>query len=223
MAIFTAKYLNDSSEKVIRNVSILFLSLILLISIAVIILPFIEISIEVDLFHALLVFFIFGISAVLFYKKYSNSNFLKPAYLGVIFIITVLMTSNHIFNKNESKINSVKPIAVFIKSQSNTKNNVLIYNYLLPSLSFYLDEEIITINHGKYTTQREVQFETNENWKQYLINYSDKEDRNRVLTYSSEKPIFLIKRKKDKLPDTLLILKNNLKHKKEFEKFEVYY
>ena len=224
LAIFSAKYLSTSSKKGIQNLSILFLILIGLICTSLVIISIIKSDgIEINLSVSLILFTISVIISLFIYKKISHKNYLKPTYLAVIFIGTIIISSNHIFTENELKINSVKPIVNFIKETHKQEHEILVYNYLLPSLSFYLGDNITTINHGKYTTQREVQFETNKLWKKHLINYFDPIDRARLLNFTSKDSIFLIKRKKDILPDTLLTLKNNLKHQKDFGKFEVFY
>jgi len=225
LAIFSANYLSICSEKSIKTLSKVYNILIGIITLSLLVLAFIDfnIDIEVNKMYALSVLAIFGSISLLINTKTANTNYLKPAYLGVVFIITVIMSSNYLFKDNELKINSVKPIAIFIEENSTEKPQILVYNYLLPSLSFYLDQDITTINHGRYTTQREIQFETNSNWKANLINYFDTFDRARITEINTEKPTFLIKRKKDDFPDTLQVFSNKLKHKKEFGKFEVYY
>jgi 4-amino-4-deoxy-L-arabinose transferase len=224
LAIFSAKYLSECSEKTIKLFSTIYTVLIGLITLAVVILSFIENDgLQVHKGYASIIFVLFGSFSWYITKKINNANYLKPAYLGVVFIIAIIMTSNHFFKSNESKINSVKPIATFIEENSKGKSQVLVYNYLLPSLSFYLNEDITTINHGRYTTQRETQFETNDDWKENLINYFDTKERTRILEINIENPTFLIKRKKDNFPDTLQVLANKLKNKKEFETFEIYY
>lgn len=223
LAIFSAIYLSKCSTKIIKIISNLYCSLIIVFTASIVVISLINLAIEVNRIYAIIIFIVFGGIALVLNTKLSNKNYLKPAYFGIIFIISITFSANHIFKLNELKINSVKPIANFIQEKSNNNCQVIVYNYLLPSLSFYLDKEITTINHGRYTTQREVQFETTHKWKDYLINYFDKNDRARILNISTEIPTFLIKQKKVVLPDTLLILQSKLKHKKDFEKFEVFY
>ncbi|WP_457618834.1 ArnT family glycosyltransferase [Lutibacter sp.] len=223
LAILIAKYLSESTSDVIRNISTFYILLILLISISVITISFLTTKVVINSKFAFIITFCFGTIYFTIYK-YVKSTYLKPGYFGVVFIIFITFLFNHILKQNELKINSVKPIAEFIKENSNQEDyEVIVYNYLLPSLSYYLNKDILTINHGKYTTQRETQFEINNNWKKTLINYFDVEDRARLLTIKNKKPIFLIKSKKSNLPDTLLILQQKLKNKKIFGKFEVYY
>lgn len=222
-AIFSAKFIRESSHKTIKTISIIQLGLTILFSLLIISLYFVNNYFEINFLFSLLIFILFSGGSIAIFKKTPNSNYLKPAYLGVIFIISVIITTNYIFSKNESKINSVKPIAEFINRRPELENKILVYNYLLPSLSFYLNKNITTINHGRYTTQREIQFETNDDWKKNLINYFNTQDRTRLLKIDTKLPLYLIKRKKDKLPDTLKILKKRLLNKKEFGQFEVFY
>jgi len=223
LAILSANYLSEASEKNIKIFSYIHLCLIFLITISVVILSFLSIGFEVNVWYAIILLLLFGSFGLILNIKIKNTNYLKPAFLGVVFIIVIIMSSNHIFKDNELKINSVKPIAMFIQENSPEKPKVLVYNYLLPSLSFYLDQDITTINHGRYTTQREIQFETTDKWRDNLINYFDENDRSRLLNLNQENSTYLIKRKKDVFPDTLQVIANRLKNKKEFEKFEVYY
>ena len=223
LAIFTANYLSEANNKTIKILVNTFIGLILTLILSVTIISFLPIAIQINKLPVFVIFILLMAVTYIVYKKILNTNYLKPAYLGVIFILALTITSNFIFKQNELKVNSIKPIAQFIKANSNKNSNVLVYNYLLPSLSFYLDENITTINNGRYTTQRNVQFETNNNWKENLINYSTEEGRLRILNTSTKNTTFLIKRKNNVFPDTLLILQNKLKNKKEFGKFEVYY
>jgi len=223
LAIFSAKKLSKSSEKSIKIYSLIHLILTLLITTTIVVLPFIDSTFEVNNLIAIGSLFVFGGLALFLNKKLNNTNYSKPAYLGSLFIVALIFSANQFFKSNELKINSVKPIADFIIENDTNESEVMVYNYLLPSLSFYLNKNITTINHGRYTTQRETQFETNENWKSNLINYFDKNDRSRIYLKQPKNSIYLIKRKKDVFPDTLQVFANKLKHKKEFEKFELYY
>ena len=223
IAIFSAKYISECSEKNIKIFKNIYIILISIITFSLFVLSFFNFEFSVNHYFAVLVFVLFAFVNWFLNKKIANSNYLKPAYFGVVFIISIIMSANYLFKDNELKINSVKPLAEFIEQQSDKNSEVMVYNYLLPSLSFYLDREITTINHGRYTTQREVQFETNNHWKKHLINYFDTEDRARLLNIDVERPTYLIKRKKDVFPDTLQVFANKLKNKKDFETFELYY
>ncbi|REE79931.1 4-amino-4-deoxy-L-arabinose transferase [Lutibacter oceani] len=223
LAIFSARYLSLCSEKTIKKISNLYFILIIIVTSGFFIASFLNLELKINRIYAFIILVVFSVFGAISNNKIVNTNFIKPAFLGALFIISIIISSNYIFSKNELKINSVKPLAEFIKNDSQSENEVLIYNYLLPSLSFYLNKNITTINHGKYTTTREVQFETTDVWKKNLINYFDPNERERLLKISNSKPTYLIKRKKDVFPDTLKVLVKTLNRKKNFDKFEVYY
>ena len=222
VAIFMAKYLSECTSKTIRLFSIIILSLTIILQTAVVVFSFIKNEISINPIYASIGAVLFISASFILLKFIKNSNFLKPAYLSIIFIISLLFTANHTFTLNELNINSVKPIAKFIQDKAHNNEEVYVYNYLLPSMSFYLNKKITTINHGRYTTQRETQFQKNDVWKEHFINYFKEEDRNRLLNTNTNN-LFLIKRKKDILPDTLKIIQSKLKHKKVFDKYEIYY
>ena len=131
---------------------------------------------------------------------------------GLLLTIFIL-----VFSANESKLNSPKPMAKYILKEFPSAE-VIVFNDLLPSLKFYLRKDIVTVNNGKYTTKREVQFESNSSYTDYLINYKTEEERLNQLM-ESEQTIFVIK-KRDKLNT---IFQERYSYKKEFGKFYVYH
>ncbi len=223
IAIFSAKYLRKSSSNTIQFISAIYVGLIAFITASLLIAPYVIKDLNNNPITSLLIFIIFTLSGFLLFKKMKNTDYLKPAYLGVLFLTSIIMSSNIFFNENESKVNSIKPVAKFIKEHTNRNSEVVVYNYLLPSLSFYLDKEIITINNGNYRTQREVQFQNDNLWKENLINYRNLEDRERLLVIDETKNIVLVIRNNPAIPDTLQAIKSKLKNQKKFEKFSVYY
>jgi len=223
IAIFSAKYLSRCSKKNIKQSVKIYNILIAAILSLIVIASFLNIDLVIDKIYAFIVFAIFGSISLLLTKKISNTNYLKPAYLGGVFIVSIITSANYIFKDNELKINSAKPVALFIQGKSIVKPQIIVYNSLLPTFPFYLNQETTTIKHITQTTQREVQFETNKDWGKNLIDYYIEEDRNRILEINLERPTYLITRKKDTLPDMLLLFINKLKYKKEFKKLDVYY
>lgn len=223
IAIFSAKHLSLSSEKSIKLFKNIYIILISTITFSLFILSFFNFELSVNHYFAVIIFVLFAFINWYLNKKIANSNYLKPAYLGVVFIISIIMSANYLFRNNELKINSAKPVVLFIQENSTVKPQIIVYNSIIPALPFYLNQETTTIKHHTITTQREVQFETNKDWKTNLIDYYIKEDRNRILDINLERPTYLIAKKIDTLPDTLLLFVNKLKYKKEFGKLDVYY
>ncbi len=225
LAMFSAKYLSECSEKNIKTLSNIYTILIGVITVSLLALAFFNLNIDfkVNKIYALLVFAFFVSFSLIINKKIASTNYLKPAYLGVVFIISIIMSSNYLFRDNELKINSAKPLALFIQKSATEKPQIIVFNSIIPALPFYLDQETTTIKHKTPTTRREVQFETNNDWMKNLIDYYIKEDRDRILDIKLERPTYLITRKMDTLPDTLLVFIEKLKHKKSFGKLDLYY
>ena len=223
LAIFSAKHLSESIEKNIQTYTIVYLTLIFLIICTLFILSFFNIELSINRYVALLVLLIFGSLALYFNKTIKNTNYTKPAYLGVVFIISIIMSANYLFKDNELKINSAKPVAKFIQQHSYTKPKIIVYNSIIPALPFYLNQETITIKHHTPTTQRETQFETSNLWKENLIDYFTDEGKARISNMNLDKPTYLVVRKRDTIPDTFQLFIAKFKNKKDFEKLIVYY
>lgn len=225
IAIFSAKCLSQSSENKLKIFTKIHLILTGIILFSLVALAFINLNIglKISKTYTLLTFIIFGGLALYTSKKVSNTNYTKPAYLGIVFIISVIMSANYIFQDNELKINSAKPIAEFIQQNSHTKPKIIVYNSIIPALPFYLDQETITIKHHTPTTQRETQFETSDKWKENLIDYFTDEGKARVSNMNLNEPTYLVVRKRDTIPDTFQPFINKFKHKKVLGKLIVYY
>ncbi|WP_281323511.1 ArnT family glycosyltransferase [Flavobacterium aestivum] len=151
-----------------------------------------------------------------------NSNwFHKNMYTLLINTLALLLFSTYVMKSNELLINSAKPIATFVNSLKS--NNVYIYNYLLPSMSFYTNKNIITVNNGNYTSKREVQFEQNSNYLKHYYNLEDKKETVRFITdFKIQNSVFLA-RKKENLPDYIKAKVSHFKNKKYFAKWILYF
>lgn len=222
ISLFSAKYILNASPRASKLFSIATAFLVLIVGIAINLIPSIDKAMGIHQTHTLLIAIAALIISVFVLLKTENSNPFKPVYLSVILILLILFGSNHVMSKNDLKINSVKPIAEFIDAHSEEDKTVIVYNELLPSLAFYLNQDIVTISNGRFSTLREAQFQTTLDYKQNLINYWEVEDSIRVENYF-DKNTFFIKRKKDVLPESLNHLKSELLNEKEFGKFVVYY
>ena len=151
----------------------------------------------------------------------NTSWFHKNVYTLLINSLALLLFSTYVMKSNELLINSAKPIATFVNSLQS--NNVYIYNYLLPSMSFYTNKNIITINNGNYTSRREVQFEQNSNYLKCYYNLEEKKETERFKTdFKTQNSVFLA-RKKENLPDYIKAKVSHFKNKKHFAKWILYY
>lgn len=199
-------------------------ALFLLISISLIILFFYPFNLYFQFLHSFLVLIFTTVILIILAKNKYISVYFKLLTIANIFIFNIIVNANLFFNSNELKINSVKPIAEFINENSEISNRkIIVFDQLIPSISFYLNQPIITVNNGRYTTEREIYFEKNDSWKEYLINYKIKSERDKLIKLNDKNNLFLIVRTNSIKPDTIVYLQNKLGKSKVFEKYTVYY
>jgi 4-amino-4-deoxy-L-arabinose transferase len=175
-------------------------------------------KIELELVYALilplgLLISIFGIK--------NKSWFYKNIYALLINTLALVLFSTFAMQSNELLINSAKPIAGFINSLK--PKDVYVYNYLLPSMSFYTDKNIITLNNGNYTCSREVQFEQNLDYLKQYYNLEEKKEITRLKSdFSTQNTVFLV-REKEEVPEYIKTEIASFGKKKHFGKWILYY
>jgi len=213
IAIFASYLYNEIFKRTYNQLNLVFG---ILIGLGLGILPFLNLNIQVPKVQALIIS-VFGITMLTII--YFRGKFLKKEqslYIGIVNSCLILVAFIFVFNYNESELNSPKPMAEYILKE-HENSQVVVFNELLPSLSFYLDRMIVTVNNGKYTTQRETQFESNEDYKEYLIDFKTEESRlQRLLENNS----ILIIKKKNKLKSDFA---KSFKHEKVFGKYSLLY
>lgn len=175
-------------------------------------------KIELDLSYVFIL--LFGLVISIFGIK-NKSWFHKNLYALVINTLTLLIFSTYVMRANELLINSAKPIATFVNSLKT--KDVYVYNYLLPSMSFYTHKNIITLNNGNYTCKREVQFEQNLNYKKHYYNLEEDKEIVRLKSdFKTQYAVFLV-RKKEILPEYIKTEIAPFRNKKYFGKWMLYY
>jgi hypothetical protein len=175
-------------------------------------------KIELELPYVLLL--LFGLLFSIFGIK-NKCWFYKNLYTLIINTLALMLFSTYVMRSNELLINSAKPIATFLSSLKS--KNVYIYNYLLPSMSFYTDKNIITLNNGNYTSKREMQFEQNLDYQKHYYNLEEKEEITRLKSdFKIQNSVFLV-RKKEIVPDYIKTKIVSFKNKKYFGKWILYY
>jgi len=100
---------------------------------------------------------------------------------------------------------------------------VIVFDDLLPSASFYLDANIITVRANNYHTFRETQFEKYTLFKQNYININVPKELEKFKNEFKQKELVFIERKKSPLNDSLSYLLETFTHKVQKEKWMIYY
>jgi len=197
--------------------------LYVILIVALLAIPFVPI-IQLSLFLNIgLLLLVLGI--LIFYWKFSKqsltSNLLQ---LGIGFTCVLMLFHTAFASNNPATINSIKEIAEFIQKEKGTNlNSVMIYDNLLPSASFYLNTEVITISNTNYNTFRETQFEDDLDYMKTLFDINTTEGLQSLKTSIIQKDQVYLERKKNPLPDSLSYLLSHFTHKVEKDKWILYY
>ena len=216
LVLYCSDQLKNISESLWRKLTFYlygYFTLIFIVALIALELHKIEVSLV-----GIIILFLSLLASIFFIKN--TDWFYKNIYTLLLNTLAILIFSTYVMKSNELLINSVKPAATFVNSLKS--NNVYVYNYLLPSMCFYTNKNIITINNGNYTSKREVQFEQNLNYLKTYYNFEEKKEISRFkANFKTNDAVFLV-RKKENLPDYIKT-KLQFRHKKYFGKWVLYY
>ena len=98
--------------------------------------------------------------------------------IGISFIVALFLVidGSKVLSINPLKSNSTSSIAAFIKQEGLQERNILVYNTRKPSLAFHLNKKVISLYDGSHDLEREVDFEVDKHWKNYLIDMHKQEE-----------------------------------------------
>lgn len=92
-------------------------------------------------------------------------------------------------------VNSTRPVAEWIDMNGMKERHILVYNRLLPSLSFHLQKQIISLQDGNRNLNREVQFERDSTLRSGLFQLSSEPDKARLLALLQKPAVLIVKGK----------------------------
>lgn len=222
VALLCAKIICSYSNKELKTQRYIISALIFLVLIAIYILPLIDTKFSVNYYLLSLLALIF-IVFITILQKSKIAALTKLMYVSYFFVINLFACNLLLFTANDIQINSIKTIMEYINTDEDLKTrNIVVYNYLLSSASFYSNNKIITINDGNDIANRDTRFEKNENWRNSLIDAKNEVGLLKLDSIFSKK-IVLFTRKRHQLPKRLKHLQAKLPNKKDFDKWIIYY
>jgi 4-amino-4-deoxy-L-arabinose transferase len=119
----------------------------------------------------------------------------KPLIYSLYLTGFLVVSSSILIRHNDLKFSSSQSLADWIKLSGFENRPILVYNRMLPSLSFHLQKSIISLNDGSHTLNREIQFEKNEEWKNELFFLKDSVDKQRLAERLQEPSLLIVKNK----------------------------
>ncbi len=218
-AILTAKIIDIIDIEKFKKIYFFnFIYAILLVSLFVIVVPFTKYSISISI----VIFGLFIISGLIYLyrnKRMDIKN--KVVILNVILAIFIIIAGTDVMGNNQLKIKSSKPVTDFIIEKHLRDRTILVYNTRKPSIAFGLNKSIISLKDGSKKLNRETQFETNDEWKKYLLDLKDPSGI-KSLKEIIKNPTVLILYKKP-LPKAYKWLEDSYKNKVKMDKWYIYY
>lgn len=103
-----------------------------------------------------------------------QKSYLVYASVGLTSLLMIFAT--FFFQENSRKVHDQRNVAAFVDHLPGIQT-IYVYNELMPSISFHLQREIVSIDDGDHKLDRETQFEQNDRWKQFLITPAQLEGR----------------------------------------------
>ena len=222
VSILSAKCLFSISDKTLKIYNNSIIGFIVFFLVGLIVMSFLNIEYNFDFLVAIITSLTSLIAIVLIYKREFIKKSLKTAYLGFILGCIILFSGTQFLVNNESLLNSPKKAIQYVNNDLKVTQNILVYNYLLASTEFYSDKNIITLNNGHNTVQRETQFETDLNWQKNLIDIRTDEGKLRTKKLLDEKSVLLV-RKRDQFKKYIKFIEPSFNNKKDFGTWVVYY
>ncbi len=222
VSLVTAKALSVVSFKSLNIYNKFILALTLLFLLSILSFGFLGFNIEFNPISAALIILISLAFTIVVFKKRFQDQHLKTALLGFNFGFVVLVSGTQFLVQNENLLNCPKNAIHFIDNELKRVDNILVYNYLLASTKYYSNKNVVTLNNGHNTVQRETQFERDTDWKSKLIDLRTDLGKEKTKKFIQNNSVLLM-RKQDRLEDELRFIEHAFNHKKEIGKWIVYY
>ena len=220
LAVLSAQLLAVSSESTRKRILMIVTTFLSLIAIAFVVVPFIKIDFDIPVFLPVSGVIVLVLAFALV-KSVPVKNCDKAVFLTFLTGILLLSGSSIFFSRNELRVNASAPVTRFIIENQLNKREVLVYNTRKSSIAFGLNKSIVSLNNGDKSLARETQFETDANWRKYLIDLRKAEEV-KYLKFVMEKPTVLLVYKYP-VDEKNLWLLSYYTNKKEMGKWTIYY
>ena len=161
--------------------------------------------------------FITSILLIRYKVSYSRQRILMTSLFFSGFLI---LFSSFMMGQDQLKFNSTLPLTHWIKQNGLENKQIVVYDRLLPSLSFDLQKDIISISNGNRYLNREVQFEKVDTWKNSLFYLSKADDVERLRSIL-EKPSVMVA--KGEVQQNALWLTARFGKKMKLDDWTIYY
>ena len=218
MALLTGKLLNDFPDEKLKKTANFTVVFFLVLAIALLLLQFLPLQISAPTWTTIFPLSIFA--GIIFLWQKPMLHLYKILGTALLFTLILIPFSTFLLAENPVLTKSGKLLANFIKTKKLENRKIIVYDELLPSLAFHLQKDIISVYDKDKDLLRETQFETDENWRQTLLNIHTKADEIGLQELVKQQPVLLVK---GEIPSEQRWLLQHFPHNRQFGKWRVYY
>jgi 4-amino-4-deoxy-L-arabinose transferase-like glycosyltransferase/lipid-A-disaccharide synthase-like uncharacterized protein len=119
----------------------------------------------------------------------------RAIFSSLVFTVGLTLIASYFFSANPGLVNDTKRVVALIDEVSSPNERVVIFDKRLPSILFNSDRDVLSIYDGDDGLNREVQFEPDDRWKEYLINL--KENPSWIQDPTHQRGIWLAKERRE--------------------------
>ncbi|WP_053977151.1 ArnT family glycosyltransferase [Mangrovimonas xylaniphaga] len=157
---------------------------------------------------------------------FRNAPQTKLVLQFMVFIISTLAMAQVVLMQNPHLSNSVKPMLAKINEldqSRNDKDTILVYDYLLSSAPFYSNLKTITLHYDHNTSERDLQFQHSEEWKNGLVDLKNENDVFRLAPMCANGNTYMLVRRKKPVAEEFSFLNKSFSHHIDYPNWILYY
>jgi len=223
LALLGGRFIPEISERRLKTYTLVFLGLCLLLLAALGVMFFIP-EIQVEAGWLLLLAASICLSIIIARYRRGLNSLNRLMLLSLIFSAGILLTFTLFASQNPRDIKTYKEVITRIRENKRVPLNTLfIYNIWVPSASFYLDRDVVTIKEGDERVDRDIRFEKDSLYKNTLIDLEVPEDLARLEQMLKKKNQAFLRLQKDTLPENLNEAVGRFPHKDSVDRYIIYY
>jgi len=178
LALLIGSLLHTLANDCLRRVAIFTCLFYVALSLALLLAP--SFSTVIDLSGSTAVLFPLMMIGLELVWRFVPDIRLKIVSCGICFFLILFPLSGNLLGQNPLLIRDIQPLAAIIQRINPRHHTVIVYDSLLPSLAFDMNQDIVTVTDTAGLLQRETQFETDANWKSFWFNLHATEDQIRL-------------------------------------------
>ncbi len=218
VALLSAWLLNQLPDTSKHKVLAWTMAYYVLLAVTLFLMPFLPVKLSVP-YWVLSIPLLMLACLYLIWKSRSDAV-VKLLLASATFTILLLPFSTYLLAANPSLTNSSTALAQALQAKEMRHKQVVVYDKLLPSLAFELNRNFVTIQDNSRSLNRETQFETDTNWKNYFLQLNKQEDSMALANLLKKDAVLVVK---GDLPVERRWLLKHLHKKRKAGKWNIYF